>query len=268
MRSARVAKFEFVAFVLKRSKRATKTNRKQVGPDVKPEPIDDEAYLEADSSSHTSGQVPTDIADIIADSDISEQRLVSSGFRPSATPFGRHRASGFAPFPRQSQGFGHRPPSGATKRSPPSTTRRPTSRPPRPSPAGPPPPPPRAKKPVGQSSSHHRTPHSVKELEISSNSLVGSGNFDVITGGVFRRIDSNFRQAPVRYSKPRDPLEFYFPSFNGDGFFSNFKDFADISRRNSRRGSSAIQRRPTQRSRHPGRDSVRNPIRNRKPLFD
>lgn len=253
----------FDTIIQKRSKRGTKkTNRKLVGPEVRLvselEAASDEAYLEADglsSSSSRHRRIPTDIADIIADSDISEQRLVASGFRPNGTPFGRHQTSRFTSFAPQSQTVGRRPPSTATKRAPPTTNRRPAPRP--------------ASAPLGrvkQSASHHRTPHSVQELEISSNSLVGSGNFDVLSGGIFRRSDNEFRLAPTRFSKPRDPPHFRFPSFNQDGFFSNFKDFADINRRHSGRFGGSARRRPLDQGRSSFRSSFGH--RNRPVVFD
>ena len=222
-------------------------------PEVKPEvklADDDEAYLEADLLPNSSGRIPTDIADIIADSATSEQRLAPSGFRPNS-PFGRNSASGFKPFAPQGGAAARRPPSSGAKRQRVPQRGHVRSR-------GAPPPAPRA----NPSSSQHRKPHSVQELEISSNSLVGSGNFDVLSGGIFRRSDGGFRHQPTRYSgsKNRDPSvnPFHF-GFNHDGFFSNFKDFADITRRNAGRSGGGST--STTLRRHP----PSTPIRNRDP---
>lgn len=176
--------------------------------------VDDEAFLEADSltSANQQSRIPTDIADIIADSDLSEQRH-SNVFRPNGDPFGR-----FPSFITSLPGF----------RVPQPPRRRPKTPP--------------SRLPVrGNQSTRQRTPHSVYEAEFSGNSLVGSSNFDVISGGVFRRADDT---TPYVRSKHRPSIQrglpsFRAPKFNEDGYFNNFKDFADISHRSSHIRSSA-----------------------------
>lgn len=120
---------------------------------------DDEAMLEPDvpSVNKRSGKEPTDIADIIADSAGSEQRF-NPTFHPNNGPYGRFPAPSIPP---------------ATN----GRTRRPTT--PAAAAAA-------AAGPSGNNRQAQRTPYANQFEFVDDNSLLGSGNFDVLGGGVFR----------------------------------------------------------------------------------
>lgn len=177
-------------------------------------------------------KLPTDIQDIIADaksSDVdsvgAEQRF-SPTFFPTNGPYGRYPA----PQPAVPTGRARRP-------------------------VGPP-------APVPQKNRYlERSPYSDQLDFVDDNSLLGSGNFDVLGGGYFRdagdyRPSYNSYYAPTApvapYNPPSRPYypvqnpsppafqfrpipappqqnENYPTSFFDDDFFSNFRDFADVN---------------------------------------
>lgn len=162
-----------------------KNSSKRLLKNKKEKPIvleDDEAMLEPDFSPvnrSDSHHQPTDIADIIADS-VGEEQRFSPSFLPNSGPYGGRLTPTVAPVSPP-------PPGPASFRS-----RRPSS--------------------VGSFSTksnrqNQRTPYvadNFNEFVDGENSLLGSGNFDVLGGGVFR--DTNDYQRPYVNSQPQ-----YFP---------------------------------------------------------
>lgn len=183
--------------------------------------LDDEAFLEPDlpsSGISRSDHQPTDIADII-DSETAEQRFLNT-FQPSHGAFGRPIRPLPPPVPRRSPPVPIKP----SKPLPPSI--RPAA----------------------------RSPYVSGYEPIADNSLLGSGNFEVLSGGVYRdssdyhpvnnynnynnyntnnynnnnyntnNYNNNYNNNYQQPGTPDYPTSF----FDGD-FFSNFRDFADVN---------------------------------------
>ncbi|XP_059351708.1 uncharacterized protein LOC130689569 isoform X2 [Daphnia carinata] len=141
---------------------------------------DDEAMLEPDFSPiKRSSKQPTDIADIIADS-VGEEQRFNPTFHPNNGPYGR------APAPAPAN-----PPSVPTSSF---RSRRPSSV---------------GSSPSNKNRQNQRSPYvadQFNEFVDGENGLLGSGNFDVLGGGVFR--DTVDYQRPYVSSQP----QYYPPS--------------------------------------------------------
>lgn len=138
---------------------------------------DDEAMLEPDLPSpvkRSSNKLPTDIADIISDSVGSEQRFNPS-FYPNNGPYGQ-----YAPYTSTNSPL------------PPARSRRPslTS--------------------IGAGPSYKNRPNNNRQQYpsqvefVDDNSLLGSGNFDVLGGGVFRD-GNNYKPYTNNYNQQYYP---------------------------------------------------------------
>lgn len=139
---------------------------------------DDEAMLEPDFSPiKRSSKQPTDIADIIADS-VGEEQRFNPTFHPNNGPYGRVPSSApVSPAPVSASSFRARRPSSV------------------------------GSSPVNKNRQNQRSPYvadQFTEFVDGENGLLGSGNFDVLGGGVFR--DTVEYQRPYVTAQPQ-----YFP---------------------------------------------------------
>lgn len=159
----------------------------------------DEALLElddpvAEKSGRSSRRLPTDIQDIIADvtstkdvDSVGQEQRLSPAFFPTNGPYGRFPAP--APVPQQPP-----VPTGRSRR-----------------PAGPP--------AVAQKNRNvQRSPYADQLDFVDDNSLLGSGNFDVLGGGFFRDpgeyrpLYGNYYAPATPYAPPTRPSSGFFPA--------------------------------------------------------